>query len=266
MKKYIKSLFVYLKRYIASGSDIKDVKKLIRKMRPKGFADINLVRIGPNTDGGYLVPDFLNGIEALFSPGVDVKSEFEVACYTNYNMRLFLADASVDMPKISSDVPYHFEKKFLAPYNSNEYFSLDSWVNNHVDLSTCKDLMLQMDIEGAEYSVLLNMSERLQSKFRIIVVEFHGLQNIWENNFRQIFDSMLSKLLLTHEIVHLHPNNSSDLDSRCGVEIPCMMEFTFCRKDFIKGDAANVIIPHQFDFDCVPNRRTIILPSLWLKD
>ena len=123
-----------------------------------------------------------------------------------------------------------------------------------------------MDIEGAEYSVLLNMSERLQSKFRIIVVEFHGLQNIWENNFRQIFDSMLSKLLLTHEIVHLHPNNSSDLDSRCGVEIPCMMEFTFCRKDFIKGDAANVIIPHQFDFDCVPNRRTIILPSLWLKD
>ena len=266
MKKIFKSLFVYLKRYVAVGSDINDVKQLIRKIRPRGFTDVNLVRIGPNSDGGYLVPDFLNGIEALFSPGVDVKSEFEVTCFTNYSMRLFLADASVDMPKISPDIPYHFEKKFLGAYNTEEYFTLDSWVGEHLDMSICKDLMLQMDIEGAEYCVLLNMSERLQSKFRIIIVEFHGLQNIWENNFRQNFDSVLSKLLLTHEIVHLHPNNSTDLDSRFGVEIPCMMEFTFYRKDCIKGDPTNVIIPHRFDYDCVSNRQRISLPLFWLND
>lgn len=266
MKKMFKSLLAYLKRYVAVGSDINDVKLLIRKMRPKGFTDVNLIRLGPNSDGGYLVPDFLNGIEALFSPGVDVKSDFEVSCFKNYSMRLFLADASVDMPKINPDIPYHFEKKYLAPFNSKDFFTLDSWVSEHVDLSSCNDLMLQMDIEGAEYSVLLNMSERLQSRFRIIIVEFHGLQNIWENNFRLNFDSLLSKLLLTHEIVHVHPNNSADLDSRFGVEIPCMLEFTFFRKDCIMGDPTNVIIPHQFDYDCLSNRQTITLPSFWLKD
>lgn len=37
----------------------------------------DLIRLGPNGDGGYLVPDDLTGIEACFSPGVCATSEFE---------------------------------------------------------------------------------------------------------------------------------------------------------------------------------------------
>ena len=38
---------------------------------------VPLVRIGPDGDGGYLVPDALDGIAHAFSPGVSTESGFE---------------------------------------------------------------------------------------------------------------------------------------------------------------------------------------------
>ena len=58
---------------------------------------VDLVRIGPTDDGGYLLPDVLDGIEACFSPGVGTCSDFELAC-AERGMQVFLADATVDGP------------------------------------------------------------------------------------------------------------------------------------------------------------------------
>ena len=38
------------------------------------------------------------------------------------------------------------------------------------------DLLLQMDIEGAEWLALAQVSDRVLSRFRIIVLELHGLR------------------------------------------------------------------------------------------
>jgi hypothetical protein len=42
---------------------------LIQSLAPQ-TTDKALIRLGPNKDGGYLVPNDLDGIEACFSPGV----------------------------------------------------------------------------------------------------------------------------------------------------------------------------------------------------
>ena len=52
-----------------------DVLNLIQKLHPKKTIK-PLIRMGPNGDGGYLIPDDLEGIEACFSPGVDQVSGF----------------------------------------------------------------------------------------------------------------------------------------------------------------------------------------------
>lgn len=39
-----------------------------------------MIRLGEDRDGGYLVPDDLDGIRACFSPGVDLASHFERDC------------------------------------------------------------------------------------------------------------------------------------------------------------------------------------------
>jgi hypothetical protein len=61
-----------------------------------------LVRLGPLGDGGYLLPDDLNNISALFSPGVDQISEFEKHCL-DFNMKIFMADKSVEKPNLDLD-------------------------------------------------------------------------------------------------------------------------------------------------------------------
>jgi hypothetical protein len=69
---------------------------LISKLHPLK-SNARLIRVGPNGDGGYLVPDDLVNIEACFSPGVDAVSQFEYDCY-NRGMKIFMADNSVKKP------------------------------------------------------------------------------------------------------------------------------------------------------------------------
>ena len=134
---------------------------LIRKLHPIQ-CEHNLIRIGPIGDGGYLVPDDLNGIIACFSPGVGNVSEFEIQC-SQLGMEIFLADASVDRP---DNIPssFHFTKKFIGPGTQDEYLSLDDWVSES-GIDSTGDILLQMDIEGYEYLSLINISDKLLKFF-----------------------------------------------------------------------------------------------------
>ena len=67
-----------------------DVESLIRRLHPR-MTDKGLIRLGPAGDGGYLVPDDLDGIEACFSPGVGDLVGFERDCLAR-GMRVFMAD------------------------------------------------------------------------------------------------------------------------------------------------------------------------------
>ena len=66
-----------------------DVKALIYSLRPR-LADQKLIRLGPSGDGGYLVPDDLEDIEACLSPGVALVSGFERDCAA-LGMKIFMA-------------------------------------------------------------------------------------------------------------------------------------------------------------------------------
>lgn len=59
-------------------------------------------------DGGYLIPDDLEGISACFSPGVDDRATFETSLIAR-GIPCFLADASVDKAPIDGDM-IHFTK------------------------------------------------------------------------------------------------------------------------------------------------------------
>ena len=89
------------------------VRQFIEKLHPLQ-TNFELMRIGPNNDGGYLVPNDLKDIQACFSPGVDKVSGFEEWCLNN-GMKIFLADKSVD--NVNLDIPkeqYSFIKKFIG--------------------------------------------------------------------------------------------------------------------------------------------------------
>ena len=65
---------------------IAEVKSFLCTLTPH-HCGIDLVRIGPDEDGGYLLPDDLNGIEALFSPGVSETLGDRSARYPMFSSR-----------------------------------------------------------------------------------------------------------------------------------------------------------------------------------
>lgn len=239
----------------------KKVLELIKKLQPYNVGK-DLIRLGAKRDGGYLVPDDLVEIEACFSPGVSTVSEFEKDCFKR-GMKIFLADKSVDKPKIGLNKNnYNFLKKYIGCYNNNDFITLDSWINSS-NIKKNKDLMLQMDIEGAEYTSLLNISDDLLNLFRIIVIEFHDLHKFWNKGFYDIASVCFDKILLNHTCVHIHPNNFEPIDSHNGIEIPMAAEFTFIRNDRFSTKSYQKSLPHNLDNDNSNERKSILLPKIW---
>ena len=132
-----------------------------------------LVRVGGDSDGGYLVPDDFSGIEYCFSPGVDDVATFEESL-ARRGIRSFLADFSVDSPPASLQ-GCDFLKKFLGVVDTQETIRLQSWIEQKLPQEYCGDLILQMHIEGSEYPVILDTPAQLLAQFRIIVLELHNL-------------------------------------------------------------------------------------------
>ncbi|MEO1262191.1 MAG: hypothetical protein AAFZ15_25520 [Bacteroidota bacterium] len=227
-----------------------------------------LIRLGPDKDGGYLVPDCLDGIAACFSPGVAQVSEFELDCLKR-GMKIFLADKTVDKPNWT--VPkdqYDFQKKFIGCTNNADFMTLDSWVQ-YANLPHDAELLLQMDVEGDEYATIINSSDELMSRFKILVIEFHRLQHLWNEAFFGLAETVFKKILQTHYCVHIHPNNyknpEASVFSRLGVDIPMVMEFSFVRKDVARIMGFQTQFPHPLDFDNSSLNKTSPLPGNWYK-
>ena len=139
--------------------------------------------------------------------------------------------------------------------------TFDSWVNSS-SISNGSDLLLQMDIEGFEYQSFLNTSNDLLISFRLIVLEVHHLDCLWDRNFLDCISVIFYKLLIPHTCVHIHPNNTSSIAKIDGIEMLPTIEVTFLRNDRIKFKFPTLQFPHPLDADNT-DRERIILPKIF---
>jgi FkbM family methyltransferase len=239
-------------------SNKKDIIELIKKLRPIS-TDKELIRLGSKGDGGYLVPNDLEGISACFSPGVDKTSDFELEC-AELGMEVYLADKSVDQPAINHS-KFHFTKKFIGATNNEQFMTLDKWVEISINEAE-SELLLQMDIEGYEYETLLNISDHLLRRFRVIIIEFHSLHMLWSQPFYKVASTVFEILLKNHSCVHIHPNNYNGVIKTQGIQIPKAMEFTFLRKERIKDSSPIDNLPHKLD-QHNSSKKPISLAKYW---
>lgn len=227
------------------ATSIAKVEALVRRLHPVACTS-KLIRLGPDGDGGYLIPDDLTDIDACFSPGVNRISGFERDC-AERGMRVFMADASVEKP--AEEHPrFVFTKKFIGASTHDDFVSIEEWVTSAVG-RTGGDLLLQMDIEGYEYEALLSLPIEMQKRFRIIVAEFHYLDYLFSEPLFGLYSKVFEKLLTTHACLHIHPNNVCGSISVGGLTIPQMAEFTFLRTDRIVNPVFATRFPHVLDRD-----------------
>lgn len=245
---------------VAKQSDRSAVRNLISRLHPFS-TERDLVRLGSRGDGGYLAPDDFVGISACFSPGVDDRASFEQDMIDR-SIPCFMADASVSGPPIDGPM-VHFVKKFIGVTNTPETITLDNWVEENRPGDD--DLLLQMDIEGAEWPVLLNVSNKTLRRFRIIVIEFHDMERLMDKQAFQIIKAVFERLLENFYVVHNHPNNYGR-NVRCGqIVIPRVLEMTLIRKDRVKSKRYSQSFPHPLDAKNDPSYPDTPLPPSWFR-
>lgn len=239
-----------------------DVQDLINLLKPLDCGR-ELVRIGADHDGGYLLPDDFEGIEFCFSPGVGPVAEFENHLAT-LGIKSFMADYSVDtLPVIRPE--FTFDKMFVSANDTTTSFTLDTWREKYLH-DYAGDLLLQMDIEGSEYEVLLSTPLQMLSRFRIMVIEFHFLEKLFDPFVFNLYRACFQKLMQSFHVSHIHPNNCCGSMGRFDIDIPRMMEITFYNKNrIIEEPQFRKDFPHRLDRDNVPNHMPLLLPECWYK-
>lgn len=235
--------------------------ELLRALRPVE-TEHPLIRVGAKADGGYLVPDDLEGISACFSPGVSTCSDFEKDC-ADRGMDVFLADRSVDGPA-TSHPRFHFTPKYVGAFSDDDFMTMSEWMTL-AQVDSRSDLLLQMDIEGFEFETIFNMPQEQMNRFRIMVFEFHYLPEMWVRSCFLIMSRVFKKILQTHACVHTHPNNVGGAISRLGIEMPWCMEMTFLRRDRFSKNRLVTTFPHPLDADNT-NHKPLVLHESWYKD
>lgn len=240
-----------------------DVRELLLRLRPQDNGH-NLIRIGADNDGGYLVPDDFNGVSHLLSPGCDLLWAFEADLHSRYGIEFFICDEANKKP---NDLPSagHYVEGFIAGASDYpEYLSIRDWILMEKILGSEK--ILQIDIEGAEYLSFLSLSRSELEEFRIIVIELHFLEALKNNwSFTQVYKPFFDKLLDSFDVVHLHPNNCCGSWSYRNISFPRLIEVTLHRKDRRLSDLKNASLPNSHDADCVPNTPTIMIDWEHLK-
>jgi hypothetical protein len=228
------------------------------KIKPLN-TQFELIRIGGPGDGGYLVPDDLDGIRTCFSPGVSDTANFELQL-AQTGIYCYLADYSVEKSPIEHP-NFDFKKKFIGPLKDEIFITLEDWIMEKGTQDA--DSILQMDIEGAEYSAILTTPQSVLRKFRIIIVEFHGMNDLLDPKVFPYISTSFEKLLQDFAVIHIHPNNASDPVEFQGINLWPTMEFTFLRKDRIVTSNNRSDFPHKLDANNAPNKPTSILSKEW---
>jgi hypothetical protein len=237
------------------------LRRLAQRLRPVR-TNIDLIRMGAEEDGGYLVPDDLAGISACFSPGVDQVASFE-AGLLKYGIRSHLADFSVD--HVPQGVPVaSFTKKFIGASDNDKFMSLEKWVTSSPEYSSDNDLVLQMDIEGGEYESLLSTPNEILRLFRVATIEFHNIETWGQRDYLSLVEATFEKLLNIFHVVHNHPNNAMGIVDMNGFLAPRLFELTLLRKDRVSKIEGFATVPHPLDRPNLPLVPDIGFPEGWV--
>ncbi len=220
-KSYLKAGFLFQR-----STSAESIRNLLQRIVPMS-SNYELMRVGGPNDGGYLIPNDISGIRFLFSPGVGESVEFEKELFAKFGIMSHLIDASVTKPQ--EDCIASFEPKFIGPISDGDFLSLEDWISSKHDSKD--DLILSMDIEGAEYEALLNCNLKTLKKFRVIVLEFHDVELWSQPAFFRLVSVIFDKLLNSFYVAHIHVNNCCGLFQISGVELPRVFEITFHRRN-----------------------------------
>ena len=208
----------------------------LRQLFPlKLSKDVSWKRFGSVGDGGYLLSDDISESDICISLGIGDNYSFDLEL-AKYCKRVLMFDHTITPPALLSPNMV-FEKVGISTVESEDFTTIEKIVSN---LPTENDLILKIDVEGAEWEVLESLTLETLGRFRQIAAEFHNLHAIGNTKHFERMVASLSKLSQTHFLGNFHINNWASYQLVAGVPLPDVVEVTYIRRVSHMGDHFNL--------------------------
>ncbi|MEI6806504.1 MAG: hypothetical protein WCK49_08385 [Myxococcaceae bacterium] len=237
---------------LPSQDQIQKVDPLINKyLKPVVLDGCDMKRFGDSNDGGYLLcAEFLNGISAAYSYGIEGRDNLGCEVANTLNITVHQYDPfDIRRPACNNGkTVFHEEGIAHKAFVDDDHRKFDT-LENHIraNQDTGKQILVKMDVEGAEWESLLNASEATLENIQQLTLELHWLYK--EENFA-VIENTLKKLSQHFYVVHIHTNNH-----RCGRGgrfLSDTFEVTYVNKNLpgliVKDEVAP--LPHPLDAAC----------------
>lgn len=235
--------------------------QLLQKLAPFESPSVPLIRVGSKGDGGYVMSDIFDKVDAAYSFGIanDVKWDKEIA---ERGIPVFMYDHTIE--KLPEEHPnFHFFKTGICG---------KPLIKNMKDIGTLirenkhqgKNLLLKMDIEGFEYPAIHALEDEEIIQFTQISMEIHDLQNLlFDSQKHFLICQCLEKILKHMHCVHIHANNVGWVAERNGIEVPVLLELSFTRKDMAEDFKRTNTLRTDLDAPNNPDNPEINVHNLW---
>lgn len=197
---------------------------------PKDAQGRGFVRLGRENDGGYVMLDAFSPEQIAYSFGIndDVSFDLDLA---RRGMQVWMYDHTIEA--LPEEHPlFRFSPRGVrgAREEDENLATFQSLLeeNGH---AAHADIILKMDVEGAEWDALAALPEASLANMAQIALELHNLHRLAEGgeDAARMFH-VLEKLRLHHEVVHIHPNNNGSLHVIGGYPVPEVLEITYARR------------------------------------
>ncbi len=212
-----------------------------------------LIRIGADGDGGYVLPDDVAGIKYVVSVGCGKDWTFERHLKALIRPRIKIIDRLDKKPE-DLDIEVDYIDAWLGKEDSTDVVSLDSVLKDYDE----GEILLKIDIEGAEFQALENLSGSQLHNVRIFVMEVHGLEKILDRDFyKHTFSPFWKVITENFHLVHSHGNNCCGTVRYKNLQIPRVLELTFHKKSRSTTLHGSRPIPSPLDRKIIEDRNEI---------
>lgn len=175
----------------------------------------NVIRMGSENDGGYVLVNKSLKDSLLISMGIGLNLDFEED-WIKRGGKVVAFDGTITKvnSKMLSESTNIFKwiKQNINLIGDKESISINQGIHNALEAfkidSKGTTLVLKMDIENSEWNALQEISEQNLSRFDQIIVEFHDLIKLTLIDFVKV-NEVLGKLHNKFDLVWKHENNFS---------------------------------------------------------
>ena len=180
-----------------------DIKCVYQFLCPKKVIGKTRILMGHHRDGSYVMLDDFENIKIAYSIGINKLIQFDKAL-ADKGIEIYMYDHTINNLPYENN-KFHWKKIGLGG-NIDKTYNIQTlqemmYINGHLKET---NMILKIDIEGAEWNSLNDVSEGILSQFKYILIEYHFFKI---NPI--LFYNVLKKIYKTHQSFYVYcvPNS-----------------------------------------------------------